>query len=52
MGGEMKWPTIEEITDYRAKCKALINDVIDRNELVLPITMDSPWVYNKKRFIL
>ena len=48
----MKWPTIEEITDYRAKCKALINDVIDRNELVLPITMDSPWVYNKKRFIL
>ena len=44
MGGEMKWPTVEEVKDYREQCKALINEVIDRNELVLPITMDSPWV--------
>lgn len=47
----MKWPAVEEVTAYRKQCQALINEVIDRNELVLPITKDSPWVnYMIKKF--
>lgn len=44
MGGECKWPTVEEAKNYRLKCKDLINKIIDRTELVLPITNKSPWV--------
>lgn len=43
MGGKMKWPTIEEIKEFRLKGKQLVLDVIERTELTLPIKMDSPW---------
>ena len=44
MGGECKWPTVEEAKNYRYKCRDLINSIIDKTEFVLPITNESPWV--------
>ncbi len=44
MGGKFIWPTLEECRVFRVKCRTLVNDIIDRTELVLPITMESPWV--------
>ena len=45
MGGDYKWPTVEETRNYRKKVRELILKVIDRTELKLPITWDSPWVH-------
>lgn len=44
MGGEYIWPTVSETREYRLKVRDLINQVIDRTPLVLPVTQDSPWV--------
>jgi hypothetical protein len=44
MGGDYKWPTVQETKEYRLKLRNLINDVIDRTPLVLPVKWDSPWV--------
>ena len=44
MGGKCIWPTLKECRDFREKCKKLVNEIIDRTELKLPITRDSPWV--------
>lgn len=48
MGGKFVWPTLEECKTYRVKCRELVNEIIDRTELVLPITPQSPWVYKIK----
>ena len=37
------WPTVEETQVYRDSVYAVVNDVIDRLPLTLPITEDSPW---------
>lgn len=44
MGGNYKWPTVEQTKQYRAKVRDLINKVIDRTPLTLPVNWDSPWV--------
>ena len=44
MGGDYKWPTVKETKEYRRKVRKLINDVIDRTQLELPVTMNSKWV--------
>ena len=38
-----EWPTLEETQNYRDKVYTLVNSVIDRLPLELPITEDSPW---------
>lgn len=43
MGGNYKWPTVEETKEFRAKVRNLIYKVIDRTPLELPVTWDSPW---------
>ncbi len=37
------WPTLEETQKYRDEVRKVINDLIDRLDLVLPITEESPW---------
>ena len=37
------WPTLEETQAYRDKLYKVVNDLIDRLSLELPITEDSPW---------
>ena len=44
MGGDYKWPTVKETKEYRRKVRILINEVIDRTPLELPVTMNSKWV--------
>ena len=44
MGGTFRWPSMEEVFDYRERVKKVILDVIDNTPLNLPITQDSPWV--------
>jgi hypothetical protein len=46
MGGAYKWPTVEETKKFRAKTKDLINMVIDRVEISLPVKWDGPLVLN------
>ena len=43
MGGTFRWPSMEEVFDYRERVKKVILDVIDNTPLNLPITQDSPW---------
>ena len=44
MGGDFCWPSVEETRHFRSQCKELVNQVIDRTELILPVTDKSPWV--------
>ena len=44
MGSRVRWPSLDEVIQYRRQVRALIIDVIDRCELQLPITFDSPVV--------
>ena len=37
------WPTLQETQQYRDKVYEVVNDVIDRLPLSLPITQESPW---------
>ena len=37
------WPTLEETQAYRDKLYKVVNEMIDRLPLELPITEDSPW---------
>ena len=46
MKGDYKWPTVEETREYRLKVRKLINDLIDKTPLELPVTWDSQWVKN------
>ncbi len=46
MGGECIWPSVKETKEYRIKCRNLINEVIDRTNLELPVTKNSPLVKN------
>ena len=43
MGGDYRWPTVQETKEYRLKVRELINKVIDRTPLELPITQESKW---------
>lgn len=44
MGGSYRWPSVEETREFRSKVRELINKVIDRTPLELPVNWDSPWV--------
>jgi len=44
MGGDHKWPTVEDTKEYRFKVRQIINEVIDKAPLQLPVDMESPWV--------
>lgn len=37
------WPTLQETQSYRDKVYTLVNELIDRLPLKLPITEESPW---------
>lgn len=37
------WPAVEEVTAYRQQVKAMINKVIQKAPLKLPIDWDNPW---------
>jgi hypothetical protein len=52
MGGEFIWPTVAETKEYRLKCKNLINSIIDRTPLELPVTPESPWVFILEKKII
>nr|QTC10020.1 conA [Conus imperialis] len=43
MGGSYKWPSVEEIVEYRRNVRNIILKLIVDTPLQLPITMDSPW---------
>lgn len=44
MGGEFEWPGVSEVIEYRNKVRQVVNDVIDKAPLELPVKQDSPWV--------
>ena len=44
MGGDYIWPSVDDTREYRLRVRKLINHVIDRTPLVLPVTQQSPWV--------
>ena len=44
MGGEYKWPTVDDVMDYRRTVRNLIIQMIQDTPLVLPINKESPWV--------
>ena len=44
MGGEYKWPTVEETKVFRKKTRELVEKVIKRSNLNLPVKWDSDWV--------
>ncbi|KAL5016943.1 hypothetical protein ScPMuIL_006532 [Solemya velum] len=43
MGGGIKWPSLEEVVDYRRTVRNIVLGVIRDTPLELPITKDSPW---------
>ena len=46
MGGSYDWPTVPETREYRLKCRELINKIIDRTPLELPVTPENDWVFS------
>lgn len=43
--GNYKWPTFEEVKDYRNKVKEIVLELIDTIEFTMPINWDSPmWI--------
>jgi hypothetical protein len=44
MGGDHKWPTVEDTKEYRFQVRKIINELIDKTTFQLPIDMESPWV--------
>ena len=44
LGGAFKWPSLQEVMDYRRKVHDLVVMVIETAPLVLPVTQDHPWV--------
>ena len=44
MGGAFKWPSLQEVLDYRQKVRELVTKVIETAPLELPITQEHPWV--------
>lgn len=44
MGGSYKWPSVNEVMDYRRTVRNIIIKMIQDTPLVLPITKESPWV--------
>lgn len=44
MGGSYKWPSVDEVVEYRCNVRNIILKVIADTPLQLPVTMDSPWV--------
>ncbi|XP_076463054.1 uncharacterized protein LOC143295308 [Babylonia areolata] len=43
MGGSYKWPSVEDVVEYRRNVRNIILKLIADTPLQLPITMDSPW---------
>ncbi|PVD22640.1 hypothetical protein C0Q70_15895 [Pomacea canaliculata] len=43
MGGGYKWPSVDDVVEYRRNVRNIILKLIADTTLVLPITMDTPW---------
>ncbi|XP_072017965.1 uncharacterized protein [Amphiura filiformis] len=43
MGGSYKWPSVNEVAEFRGKVRKLIRQVILDTPLELPVTQESPW---------
>ncbi|KAL8572528.1 hypothetical protein ACOMHN_019567 [Nucella lapillus] len=43
MGGSYKWPSVEEVVEYRRNVRNIILKMITDTPVHLPITMESPW---------
>jgi len=44
MGPKLCWPTVDEVLQFRRRVRTLIIDVIDRCDLKLPVSVDTPLV--------
>lgn len=44
MGGAYKWPSLDEVVEYRKEVRQIILQIIEETPLQLPVTMNSPWV--------
>ena len=44
MGGNYKWPKLEEVVEFRAKVREVVRRVISETPLDIPVLQDSPWV--------
>ena len=44
LGGAFKWPSVQDVMEYRRKVYDLVIRVIETAPLELPITQDHPWV--------
>ncbi len=52
MGGDYKWPRVEEVKEYRSKVRELIYDLIERTNSKLPVTWNDQSVLHFFRFNL
>jgi len=43
-GNKFKWPSLDDVIDYRRRVRRLVCDVIDRCDIQLPVTIDSQLV--------
>nr|KAG5714088.1 hypothetical protein BaRGS_020416 [Batillaria attramentaria] len=43
MGGSYKWPSVDDVVEYRRNVRNIILKLINDTPLQLPIDMDSPW---------
>ena len=44
MGGEYKWPSVEEVKHYRSQVRDLLLKVIENTSLKLPVKWDDQMV--------
>ena len=43
-GNKFKWPSIDDVIEYRRRVRRLICDFIDRCDIQLPVAIDSQLV--------
>ena len=44
MGPKFCWPKLDDVIEFRRQVRMRVIDVIERCELCLPVTIDSPLV--------
>ena len=44
MGGNLVWPKVSEVAEYRKKVRQTMLDVIENTPLELPVTQENKWV--------
>ncbi|XP_078381059.1 uncharacterized protein LOC144663860 isoform X1 [Oculina patagonica] len=43
MGGKFVWPKVSEVAEYRKLVRQVLLDIIENNQLELPVTQESKW---------